>query len=72
METGIYPFWDQLAQQISLGQLARFIESGTIDAKDINALQATEHGSESLRLIVRDNIQGQAETIASALWHGLR
>ena len=34
----------------------------------IRALQNTSEGAESLRLIVRDDILGAADTVANALW----
>lgn len=63
--------WDQLAVKADLVAIARWIKAGTIDATDIQSMQLTPNGGEALRLIVRDNVEGQADTIANALWDQL-
>ena len=64
--------WDDLAQRVGIEGISRWIQQGMIDAVDIKALQKTPAGSECLRLIVRDDIRGCGEAIASALWEGLK
>ena len=64
--------WDDLAASVGTEGISKWIQQGMIDAVDIKALQKTPAGSECLRLIVRDDIRGCGDTIANALWGGLK
>ena len=64
--------WDDLAQRVGIEGISQWIEQGMIDARDIKELQKTPNGQECLRLIVRDDIKGCGDAIASALWEGLK
>lgn len=64
--------WNKLAITVSPYQLAVWMETKTIDASDVNRMADTPSGSEALRLIVRDDLKGQGNFVADALWHRLR
>ena len=64
--------WNKLAITVTPYQLAVWLAAKTIDSSDVNRLADTPAGSEALRLIVRDDLRGQANFVADALWHRLR
>ena len=64
--------WDDLAARVGTEGISTWIQEGLINSIQIKELQKTPAGSECLRLIVRDNIKGCGDTIANALWGGLK
>ena len=64
--------WDGLEARVGTEGISTWIQEGLINSIQIKALQKTPAGSECLRLIVRDDIKGCGDTIANALWGGLK
>ena len=54
-----------------IGDAIRESAGDSRTAENIRTLQQTAEGAEILRLIVRDDLGGAADTIADALWGNL-
>jgi hypothetical protein len=54
-----------------IGDAIRESAANPLTAENIRTLQQTTEGAEILRLIVRDDLGGAADTITSALWDNL-
>lgn len=57
--------------EAQLLQTAHVITWDVVDDDWIRQFNRTPEGAETLRLIVRDNLEGAADKIADALWAGL-